>query len=227
MALISSVKFGKIPVYPDDVVTTGVASSILSAAPRTISKMYDSGRLEGYVIPDSKDRRIYVKSLLAMMTKNNMPIPMSLRPQKSIMFGVDRSLCPDNVQYIDEPIMFGHAICGELIAVCVIGLNWGTTCADLAIKMLLDKHKFTSVVLVQEHGRYDVDKLDNSYRSRLLVLPEGYGQIKTEMSMIVERVKCANDKILESVRMDVGNAYGTKTSGRKSLEKMVKIEKRT
>src|SRR5205823_90621 len=38
--------------------TTGQVAKICKVAPRTVSKWFDSGRLRGYRIPGSQDRRI-------------------------------------------------------------------------------------------------------------------------------------------------------------------------
>ena len=41
-----------------EVLTTGEVAKICNVAPRTVSKWFDSGQLQGYRIPGSKDRRI-------------------------------------------------------------------------------------------------------------------------------------------------------------------------
>jgi len=40
-----------------DVLTTGQVAQICNVAPRTVTKWFDSGRLKGYRIPGSKDRK--------------------------------------------------------------------------------------------------------------------------------------------------------------------------
>jgi len=59
---------------PDDVLTTGQVAKICSVAPRTVSKWFDSGRLRGYRIPGSKDRRIPVHQLVRFMRAHGMPL---------------------------------------------------------------------------------------------------------------------------------------------------------
>jgi len=46
------------------VFTTGQVAKICKVAPRTVSKWFDSGRLRGYRIPGSQDRRIPREHLL-------------------------------------------------------------------------------------------------------------------------------------------------------------------
>ena len=66
-----------------DVLTTGEVARICNVASRTVSKWFDSGQLEGYRIPGSKDRRIPRASLLTFMKQHNIPMDglMSGRPR--------------------------------------------------------------------------------------------------------------------------------------------------
>ena len=57
-----------------DVLTTGEVARICNVASRTVSKWFDSGALQGYRIPGSKDRRIPVSNLLQFMKKHNIPM---------------------------------------------------------------------------------------------------------------------------------------------------------
>lgn len=60
--------------------TTGQAAKLLQVAPKTICMWFDSGRLKGYVIPGSKDRRIPQEYLVKFLEDHGMPIPEELRP---------------------------------------------------------------------------------------------------------------------------------------------------
>jgi len=66
-----------------DVLTTGEVARICNVASRTVSKWFDSGQLEGYRIPGSKDRRIPMANLLTFMKQHNIPMDglMSGRPR--------------------------------------------------------------------------------------------------------------------------------------------------
>lgn len=57
------------------VLTTGEAARLCSVAPRTVSKWFDGGRLAGYRIPGSKDRRIPRDTLVRFMRQHGIPIP--------------------------------------------------------------------------------------------------------------------------------------------------------
>jgi excisionase family DNA binding protein len=54
--------------------TTGQVAKICKVAPRTVSKWFDSGRLRGYRIPGSQDRRIPREQLIRFLKEHGMPL---------------------------------------------------------------------------------------------------------------------------------------------------------
>lgn len=56
-----------------NVFTTGDVARICNVAPRTVSKWFDNGKLKGYRIPGSKDRRIPINELLRFMRSHIIP----------------------------------------------------------------------------------------------------------------------------------------------------------
>jgi excisionase family DNA binding protein len=70
---IQGIILNKIPLKNKDVLTTGQVAQICSVAPRTVTKWFDTGRLKGYRIPGSRDRRIPVSELLRFMKAHNIP----------------------------------------------------------------------------------------------------------------------------------------------------------
>lgn len=56
------------------VFTTGQVAKICKVAPRTVSKWFDSGRLKGYRIPGSQDRRIPREYLIKFLKEYGMPL---------------------------------------------------------------------------------------------------------------------------------------------------------
>lgn len=59
-----------------NVLTTGDVAKMCNVAPRTVSKWFDSGKLKGYRIPGSKDRRIPLSELIRFMKGHDIPSPM-------------------------------------------------------------------------------------------------------------------------------------------------------
>jgi excisionase family DNA binding protein len=64
------------------VLTTGEVARICHVAPRTVSKWFDSGKLRGWRVPGSRDRRIPVAQLIAFMRAHGIPLD-----------GLDGGLC--------------------------------------------------------------------------------------------------------------------------------------
>jgi len=56
------------------VFTTGQAAKICRVAPRTMAKWFDAGRIKGYRMPGSLDRRIPESNLEAFLVANDMPL---------------------------------------------------------------------------------------------------------------------------------------------------------
>ena len=57
-----------------EVLTTGDVARICHVAPRTVSKWFDTGKLRGYRIPGSRDRRIPLAQLLQFMRAHGIPL---------------------------------------------------------------------------------------------------------------------------------------------------------
>jgi len=56
-----------------EVLTTGEVASICKVAARTVSKWIDTGRLEGYRIPGSRDRRVTREAVRVFIQKHGLP----------------------------------------------------------------------------------------------------------------------------------------------------------
>lgn len=56
------------------VFTTGDVARICHVSSRTAIKWFDSGRLRGYRIPGSQDRRIPRENLLRFMNEHGIPL---------------------------------------------------------------------------------------------------------------------------------------------------------
>jgi CheY-like chemotaxis protein len=56
------------------VFTTGQVAKICNAAPRMVSKWFDSGLLKGYRLPGSQDRRIPREQLIRFLKEHGMPL---------------------------------------------------------------------------------------------------------------------------------------------------------
>lgn len=58
--------------------TTGKVAKLLQVAARTVVKWFDSGRIKGYRLPGSLDRRITVGAVREFVLANGIPMPAEL-----------------------------------------------------------------------------------------------------------------------------------------------------
>ena len=59
--------------------TTGMVADLFGVVPRTISKWVDSGKLKGYKLPGSMDRRIPRQAIVDFCRAENVPVPKMLQ----------------------------------------------------------------------------------------------------------------------------------------------------
>jgi excisionase family DNA binding protein len=100
-----------------DVLTTGEVAKICNVASRTVSKWFDSGQLQGYRIPGSKDRRIPVANLLTFMREHSIPMDglMSGRPRVLIVDG-DGDVLSTLRDVLGEQTNFDVRTCSSIFA---------------------------------------------------------------------------------------------------------------
>lgn len=72
-----------------DVLTTGQVAKICHVTIRTVIKWFESGRLEGYKIPDSKDRRIPRENLRRFLLEYGVPHDTALFSSRAQMLIAD------------------------------------------------------------------------------------------------------------------------------------------
>lgn len=75
-----------------DVYTTGEVAKICQVAPRTVSKWFDSGKLKGYRIPGSQDRRIPRGYLETFLRDNGFPTDLFDTQRHAVAITSDESI---------------------------------------------------------------------------------------------------------------------------------------
>ena len=74
------------------VYTTGAIARICCVAPRTVSKWFDSGKLKGYRIPGSLDRRVQHHDLVAFLRENDLEHLLPGVNVSVLLVGLDAAL---------------------------------------------------------------------------------------------------------------------------------------
>lgn len=88
--------------------TTGQVAKICKVAPRTVSKWFDSGRLRGYRIPGSQDRRIPREHLIRFLKEHGMPLSDDLKTDSCAVLCVSTDLMTFS-EVADEALNIWHA----------------------------------------------------------------------------------------------------------------------
>jgi excisionase family DNA binding protein len=116
------------------VYTTGEAAKILQCAPRTVSKAFDAGKLKGYRIPSSDDRRIPRDALLRFIRENHLFGERELFARvvlvgaAPLLAGRLRERLPEESYHlIESPDAFaaGRATSGMVDGLAVLDLSMG------------------------------------------------------------------------------------------------------
>ncbi len=119
------------------VFTTGQVAKICQVAPRTVSKWFDSGKLRGYRIPGSQDRRIPRDQLIRFLKENGMPLG-ALEEEgwhKILIIGAEK-LFIDRVQELlpeDEDYKYEVASSGFEAGIQAESFHPDTIIVDLAM----------------------------------------------------------------------------------------------
>jgi len=61
-----------------NIFTVGQCAKLTGVSPNAVSKWFDSGRLRGYRIPGSQDRRVPKEYLVRFLKEHGMPLPAEL-----------------------------------------------------------------------------------------------------------------------------------------------------
>lgn len=119
------------------VFTTGQVAKICKVAPRTVSKWFDSGRLRGYRIPGSQDRRIPREHLIKFLKEHGMPL-QGLEAEglhKILLVGCDPSVVDGLQDLLPEYQDFKYAVAssGFEAGIAIEGFHPDTIIIELAM----------------------------------------------------------------------------------------------
>lgn len=147
------------------VFTTGQAAKIAKVAPRTVSKWFDSGRLKGYRIPGSQDRRIPREHLIKFLKEHGMPLGELEDEElfRIVFFGVDDDL-RDRLQgqapeathkaLFTNDLFEAGQLFHELNADCVVlNTSLSTVVTDSLVQSLRKRDNPPVLIAVHEQGK--------------------------------------------------------------------------
>ena len=155
--------------------TTGQVAKICKVAPRTVSKWFDSGRLRGYRIPGSQDRRIPREHLIRFLKEHGMPLG-ELEDEamgKVLLVGAESHTRSS----LNEMMGFGD---------CLLPTPWGKDKTDrvppsepdaLAIGFRSRPHCLNGEMFREKRGAFKTHLPINPFVPCLREVSDGFGRI--------------------------------------------------
>ena len=183
------------------VFTTGQVAKICKVAPRTVSKWFDSGRLRGYRIPGSQDRRIPREHLIRFLKEHGMPLG-ELEEEgwhKILIIGAEK-LFIDRVQELlpeDEDYKYEVANSGFEAGIQAESFHPDTIIIDLA----MGRHEALQIAANLRRNEAYKDTLIIALASEDEASPEGLTQYgfndafkkPFDVALLAERVRVLAD----------------------------------
>lgn len=116
------------------VFTTGQVAKICMVAPRTVSKWFDAGRLRGYRIPGSQERRIPRDALIRFLKEYALPLgDLEEVSPKLLLVGVEETLLAQLKSLLSEDYQCERAASGFELGILVNSFKPDVVIIDLAI----------------------------------------------------------------------------------------------
>lgn len=179
------------------VFTTGQVAKICKVAPRTVSKWFDTGRLRGYRIPGSQDRRIPREYLIQFLKEHGMPVG-DLEDQtvaKVMIITQDQTMIDRLKKELCSRSCFRMAVAGDGFTAGVQAKNFHPDCMiidfsigrDEALEICrklrqnVERTSMNVIVLLPVDSR-PVDLLDRSVIHEIFQMP-------FDVALLAERLK--------------------------------------
>lgn len=168
----------KVPTYKGDAKsvrrlwTTGQIAHACGCCPRTVTKWVDSGKLKGFRLPHSKDRRIRPQDAADFLREHGMPVPRELMCGARVTYGLTMPAPVPGWDHCDA-FQLGALCNTQPILAAVLGDEWGVAAAlkawdhirannpDAKVVFVLDPSNASASVPgeVRVRGEVDVGEL--------------------------------------------------------------------
>ncbi len=127
--------------------TTGEVAIACGVAQRTVTKWFDSGRLKGWRIPGSQDRRFSREDVCRFLIANGMPVPRELMCGARVVYGLTLP-APLPGWDVCDAFQLGELCHERPILAAAIGDEMGTTAATIAASYVRKNNPNAAVVFV-------------------------------------------------------------------------------
>lgn len=155
-----------------DTLTTGQVARVCRVCPRTISKWIDSGRIKGYRLPDSNDRRVLRCELLPFMRAAGIPTDLLLGNTVVLVVGAAREINVEGIEVLHAatPAAAG-VLCGKrVIDVLVVDLAIGLAEASDVLAVARGEHPAVGGVAVVSYPHTTTDEIERATAAGYMVV---------------------------------------------------------
>lgn len=129
------------------VLTSGEVAKVCMCAQRTVSKWIDSGRLKGYRMPGSNDRRVTAADLVSFLRDNGMPVPREIMCGARVTYGLTLPAPVPGWDHCDA-FQLGELCSTKPVLAAVLGDEWGVAAAVKAADHIRRNNPDAVVVFV-------------------------------------------------------------------------------
>lgn len=157
-----------------DTLTTGQVARVCRVCPRTISKWIDSGKIKGYRLPDSNDRRVLRGDLLPFMRAAGIPTDLLVGDTVVLAVGAVREVGVEGIEVLHAatPAAAG-VLCGKrAIDVLVVDLAVGLAEAVDVLSVVRGEHPGVGVVAVS-NPHTTMDEIERAVSAGYAVVNAG------------------------------------------------------
>lgn len=128
----------------DVVFSTGQIAKRMNVAPRTISKLFDAGKIVGYRIPGSRDRRVPRENLIRFFKENGFPLgDLAEDGPRLVVLASPTVLewfdAPDEVVVAPDEFGLGLAVAERKPTLVVLDTSFGADNCDRVAERVREK----------------------------------------------------------------------------------------
>jgi excisionase family DNA binding protein len=127
--------------------TTGQIAFAVGCAPRTVTKWIDSGRLKGFRLPGSQDRRVNRADVYRFLIDNGLPVPRELMCGARVVYGLSLPT-PFEGWDVCDAFQLGELCHEKPVLAAVLGDEWGVLAAVKAAEHIRRNNPDAAVVFV-------------------------------------------------------------------------------
>lgn len=166
---------------PNRPLSNGQVAALLYVATRTASKWIDSGRIKGYRLPGSEDRRVFPADLREFLLRDGYAVPAELAGPASVSYGLLDGEAVEGLTGCRTLVELGGVLERSVVGRAVVGDGDGTAACREAVEALKGRNPDCRVVLVLS-GDADAGRCGAAAADRVFRRPCDWGEVAAALA---------------------------------------------